>query len=62
MDTMMYLFDCTMDPGDLGLPQAHQAMQIHKFCTVDNCLVRRRARQILVDKGQMVLGDRARHP
>ncbi|BEK90159.1 hypothetical protein GCM10010198_43660 [Nocardia seriolae] len=55
----MYLFDCTMDPGDLALPQAHQAMQIHKFCTVDNCLVRRRARQILVDQGQMVLGTRA---
>ncbi len=62
VDTMMYLFDCTMDPGDLGLPQAHQAMQIHKFCTVDNCLVRRRARQVLVEKGQMVLDDRARHP
>ncbi|MET8424820.1 hypothetical protein [Nocardia sp. NPDC004860] len=59
VDTMMYLFDCTMDPGDLALTQAHQAMQIHKFCTVDNCLVRRRARQILVDKGQMVLGPRA---
>ncbi|MEC3915173.1 hypothetical protein VMT40_11230 [Nocardia sp. CDC160] len=58
---MMYLFDCTMDPGDLALPQAHQAMQIHKFCTVDNCLVRRRARQILVEKGQMVLDHRATH-
>ncbi|WP_369640458.1 hypothetical protein [Nocardia sp. JMUB6875] len=52
---MFLLFDCTMDPGDLGLPDAHQAMQIHKYCTVDNCLVRRRARQILVDRGQMVL-------
>ncbi|MFE3256252.1 hypothetical protein ACFXPS_39430 [Nocardia sp. NPDC059091] len=59
VDTMMILFDCTMDPGDLALTQAHQAMQIHKFCTVDNCLVRRRARQILVDQGQMVLGPRA---
>ncbi|QLY27529.1 hypothetical protein H0264_33350 [Nocardia huaxiensis] len=58
-DTMMYLFDCTIDPGDLALPQAHQAMQIHKCCTVDNCLIRRRARQILVDTGQMVLDERA---
>ncbi|MEV6767972.1 hypothetical protein AB0N05_04990 [Nocardia sp. NPDC051030] len=56
---MMYLFDCTIDPGNLSLPQAHQVMQIHKCCTVDNCLVRRRARQVLVDKGQMVLGQRA---
>ncbi|MFE3194736.1 hypothetical protein ACFXHA_37430 [Nocardia sp. NPDC059240] len=61
MTAMMYLFDCTMDPGDLALHQAHQAMQIHKFCTVNNCLVRRRARQILVDRGQMVLGPRATH-
>ncbi|WP_157555287.1 hypothetical protein [Nocardia crassostreae] len=58
-ETMMYLFDCTIDPGDLTLPQAHQAMQIHMCCTVDNCLVRRRARQILVDTGQMVLAQDA---
>lgn len=55
----MFLFDCTIDPGDLTLDQAHQAMQIHMCCTVDDCLVRRRARQILVDTGQMVLAHRA---
>ncbi|WP_157535395.1 hypothetical protein [Nocardia inohanensis] len=56
---MMYLFDCTVEPRDLTLSQAHEAMQIHKCCTVDNCLIRRRARQILVEQGLMVLGQRA---
>ncbi len=55
----MYLFDCTVEPRDLTLSQAHEAMQIHKCCTVDNCLIRRRARQILVEQGLMVLGQRA---
>ncbi|WP_157762162.1 hypothetical protein [Nocardia yamanashiensis] len=55
----MYLFDCTVEPGDLTLSQAHEAMQIHRCCTVDNCRIRRRARQILVEQGLMVLDHRA---
>lgn len=53
------MFDCSLDPGELSLRQAHQAMQIHKFCTVANCWVRRRARRTLVDKGQMTLASNA---
>ncbi|WUD63232.1 hypothetical protein OG300_01610 [Nocardia sp. NBC_00511] len=52
---MLFLFDCMMDPGNLALPQAHQAMQIHKCCTTENCMVRRRARQVLVELGEVVL-------
>ncbi|GAB2707953.1 hypothetical protein [Nocardia mexicana] len=56
---MMFLFDCTVDPGPLTPEHAHEAMQIHMCCTVDDCEVRRRARQILVDAGHMVLDERA---
>ncbi|WP_280258621.1 hypothetical protein [Nocardia wallacei] len=56
---MMFLFDCTVDPGPLTPDRAHEAMQIHRCCTVDDCRVRRRARQILVDAGHMVLDERA---
>ncbi|SUA78931.1 Uncharacterised protein [Nocardia otitidiscaviarum] len=58
-ELMMYILDCTTDPGELTPEQSHQAMQLHMCCTVDDCRVRRRARQILVDAGQMVLDDRA---
>jgi len=39
--------------------QAHSAMQLHLDCTVDRCLVRRRARATLVEAGKCVLDERA---
>lgn len=51
--------DCRTDPGNLTPAQAHRAMQIHLECSVDQCRVRRRARQILVEAKLMVLDQRA---
>jgi len=51
--------DCDRDPGDLTKEQAHRAMQVHLYCGVDICKVRRRARQTLVESRRMVLDERA---
>lgn len=51
--------DCHHDPGDLSKEQAHRAMQVHLYCSVDICKVRRRARQTLVESRRMVLDERA---
>ena len=53
------LLDCADDPGAMSPDQAHAAMQAHLDCTVDICLVRRRARATLVDTGRCVLDNRA---
>lgn len=34
-------------------------MQVHLYCSVDLCRVRRRARQTLVESRRMVLDERA---
>ncbi|WP_062983369.1 hypothetical protein [Nocardia anaemiae] len=51
--------DCRRDPGALTEQQAHRAMQVHLYCSVDSCKVRRRARQTLVESRRMVLDERA---
>ncbi|MEV4240118.1 MULTISPECIES: hypothetical protein [unclassified Nocardia] len=51
--------DCYRDPGTLSEVQAHRAMQVHLYCSVDSCKVRRRARQTLVESRRMVLDERA---
>jgi hypothetical protein len=51
--------DCHTDPGKLTKEQAHRAMQVHLYCRVDLCKVRRRARQTLVEARRMVLDERA---
>ncbi|MFI9506256.1 hypothetical protein [Nocardia sp. NPDC052566] len=51
--------DCRTDPGELTREQAHRAMQVHLYCSVEVCKVRRRARQILVEARLMVLDERA---
>ncbi|GAA5104115.1 hypothetical protein [Nocardia iowensis] len=50
---------CGTDPGVMTNEQAHAAMQLHLDCTVDRCLVRRRARTTLVEAGKCVLDERA---
>lgn len=50
---------CRSDPGPLTEEQAHRAMQVHLYCSVDLCRVRRRARQTLVESRRMVLDERA---
>ncbi len=39
--------------------RAHAAMQLHIDCFVDECRVRRRARNTLVESGRCVLDERA---
>ncbi|MGN2635157.1 hypothetical protein ACWEKT_04110 [Nocardia takedensis] len=56
------LLNCAGDPGVLTDEQAHTAMQLHLDCTVDRCLVRRRARTTLVEAGKCVLDGRALQP
>ncbi|MFC9995566.1 hypothetical protein [Nocardia sp. NPDC127526] len=56
------LWSCYADPGELTTAQAHTAMQWHLGCGVDRCLVRRRARAVLVAAGRMVLDGRAAQP
>ncbi|SUE31564.1 Uncharacterised protein [Nocardia farcinica] len=53
------LLSCGSDPGVMTTTQAHSAMQLHLDCTVDRCLVRRRARATLVEAGKCVLDERA---
>lgn len=53
------LLRCRVDPGVMTVEQAHAAMQLHLECSVDLCLVRRRARGILVEEGRCVLDQRA---
>ncbi|MEV0294289.1 hypothetical protein [Nocardia sp. NPDC050710] len=53
------LLACGNDPGVMTTEQAHAAMQLHLDCTVDRCLVRRRARTTLVEAGKCVLDDQA---
>ncbi|MFF0541358.1 hypothetical protein ACWEVD_12855 [Nocardia thailandica] len=53
------LLNCGTDPGPMNPEQAHAAMQLHLDCTVDQCRVRRRARNTLVDEGRCVLDERA---
>lgn len=53
------LLRCGVDPGVINAEQAHAAMQLHLDCTVDTCVVRRRARAVLVDQGRCVLDQRA---
>lgn len=53
------LLTCGTDPGELTVLQAHAGMQLHLDCTVDRCLVRRRARTTLVEAGKCVLDTRA---
>ncbi|MGV9821228.1 hypothetical protein [Nocardia xishanensis] len=53
------LLACGRDPGVMTDEQAHAAMQLHIDCTVDSCLVRRRARTTLVESGKCVLDERA---
>ncbi|MBF6143950.1 hypothetical protein A5780_34145 [Nocardia sp. 852002-20019_SCH5090214] len=53
------LLRCGADPGIMTVEQAHAAMQLHLDCTVDTCVVRRRARAVLVEQGRCVLDDRA---
>ncbi|NKY53740.1 hypothetical protein [Nocardia vermiculata] len=53
------LLRCGSDPGVMTAEQAHAAMQLHLDCTVDTCVVRRRARAVLVEQGRCVLDDRA---
>ncbi|MEU2256365.1 MULTISPECIES: hypothetical protein [Nocardia] len=53
------LLVCGRDPGVMTDEQAHAAMQLHIDCTVDSCLVRRRARTTLVESGKCVLDERA---
>ncbi|MET7770396.1 hypothetical protein [Nocardia sp. NPDC005366] len=50
---------CGRDPGVMTDEQAHAAMQLHLDCTVDCCMVRRRARTTLVESGKCVLDERA---
>ncbi|MFC4373943.1 hypothetical protein ACFO5K_07485 [Nocardia halotolerans] len=53
------LLGCGADPGPMQAEQAHAAMQLHLDCTVDECRVRRRARDTLVESGHCVLEERA---
>lgn len=50
---------CGNDPGQLSVHASHELMQIHLWCSVDTCRVRRRARTTLVESGRMVLDERA---
>lgn len=54
------LLNCEADPGELTVDQAHRCMQLHITCTVDNCLVRRRARRTLAIAGVVVLDAHTR--
>ncbi|WP_410871487.1 hypothetical protein [Nocardia sp. A7] len=53
------LLSCSTDPGPMEPEQAHAAMQLHLDCTVEECRVRRRARNTLVEAGRCVLDARA---
>ncbi|MFB7877047.1 hypothetical protein ACFC06_17470 [Nocardia sp. NPDC056064] len=53
------LLGCDEDPGPMDSERAHAAMQLHIDCFVDECRVRRRARNTLVESGRCVLDERA---
>lgn len=42
--SVMLIFDCTTDPGELPPDLAHEALQIHRHCTEPDCHPLRRAR------------------
>lgn len=52
--SVMLIFDCTADPGELTPDLAYEALRIHRCCADRECRARSRAERVLADLGMPV--------
>ncbi|NNH72571.1 hypothetical protein HLB23_22370 [Nocardia uniformis] len=50
--SVMLIFDCTVDPGDLAPDLAYEVLQIHLCCADRECRARSRAERTLTALGR----------
>lgn len=56
--SVMLIFDCTVDPGELPPDLANEILQIHMCCADKECRARSRAERILTGPRRSVPTDR----